>query len=119
VSERGYTTALAALADDLEFELNATKLYGRFANQAEDPLIKELLKELSRGEAGHMRGVRRLAETLRDPQTHVVFFCPLCGWQVDFGAAPAEGAPGKCPMCPGKYALRLADGDWVLDRLAP
>jgi hypothetical protein len=76
--EHGYATALAALADDLEFERNATKLYGRFA-----------------------------------------IFCPLCGWQIDFGAAPAEGTEGKCPMCPGKYALRLAGGDWALDRLAP
>ena len=119
MSERGYTTALAALADDLEFELNATKLYGRFANQAEDPLIKALFKDLSRGEAGHVRGVRRLAETLRDPQTHVLFFCPLCGWQVDFGADPAEGTQGKCSMCPGEFALRLVAGDWMLDRLAP
>jgi len=119
MSERGNTTVLAALADDLEFERGATKLYGRFANRAEDPLVKELFKELSRGEAGHVRGVRRMAETLRDPQTHVVLFCPLCGWQIDFGVDPAEGTPGKCPMCPGKYALRLVDGDWVLDRLAP
>ena len=120
MSERGYTTVLAALADDLEFERTATKLYGRFANQAEDPLIKELFRELSRGEAGHVRGVRRLAETLRDPQTHVVFFCPLCGWQVDFGADPAEGTRASAPCAPagtpcGSPAATGCSTGWHLD----
>jgi rubrerythrin len=119
MSERGNSWALAALADDLLFEQEATKLYGRFATAAEDPAAKELFKELARGEAGHVRGIRRLIEMLAAPDAPVVFFCPLCGWQIDFGADPAEGTQGKCPMCPGRFALRLRDGDWTLDRLAP
>jgi len=119
VSERGYTWALAALADDLQFEQEATKLYGRFAKEAADPTIKELFMELARGEAGHVRGIRHMATRLRTAETPVVFFCPICGWEIDFGPDPQDGAKGKCHMCPGLFALRLVDGDWALERLAP
>jgi rubrerythrin len=119
VSELGYASALAALADDLEFEREATKLYGRFANEATDPAIKELFKEFARGEAGHVRGLRHMVERVAASESPVVFFCPLCGWEIDFGSDPREGAQGKCRMCPGRFALRLASGDWILERLAP
>ncbi len=119
MSARGYAWALAALADDLEFEQEATRLYGRFAAEAEDPAVKELFKEFARGEAGHVRGIRHIVEMLVLPDTPVVFFCPLCGWQIDFGAEPQDGAESKCRMCPGRFALRLRDGDWELERLAP
>lgn len=50
----------------------------------------------------------------------MILFCPLCGWQIDFGPDPAEGTEGKCPVCPGRFALGLdKGGDWTLERLAP
>jgi rubrerythrin len=119
MSERGHTWALAALADDLQFEQEATKLYGRFAAEAEDTVVKELFKEFARGEAGHVRGIRRMVEMLVSPDSPVIFFCPLCGWQIDFGVDPRQGAEAKCPMCPGRFALRLSEGNWTLERLAP
>lgn len=120
MSARGYARDLAALRDDLEFEIAAVKRYGRMAVEADDPALRALFKELSLGETGHWRGLRRMIATIEDPATRVVLFCPLCGWQVDFGQDPADGAAGKCPMCPGRFALRLdAGGDWTLERLAP
>jgi rubrerythrin len=80
----------------------------------------ELFKELARSESGHRNGLRRVIRTLQESATPVVLFCPLCGWEVDFGPVPAEGAEAKCPMCPGRFRLRLDEGgDWALERLAP
>lgn len=120
MSARGYARDLAYLREDREFEEEAVKRYGHMAAEARDPAVKALFAELIRGEAGHRRGLRRLIERVRDPATPVVLFCPMCGWEIDFGPEPREDATGKCPMCPGTFALRLGDGgDWTLERLAP
>ena len=117
---RGHAGDLSALRDDYELEDQAVVIYGHFAYQAEDRELMELFKELARSESGHRNGLRRTIRTTGDAATSVVFFCPLCGWEIDFGPDPAEGTEGKCPMCPGRFALRLADGgDWTLERLAP
>ncbi len=117
---RGRAADVAALRADYDFEDEAVTIYGHFAYQAEDHELMELFKELARGEAGHRNGLRRTLRTVEDPATPVILFCPLCGWQVDFGPDPAEGTEGKCPVCPGRFALRLDEsGDWTLERLAP
>jgi len=116
----GHAGDLARLRADYEFEDEAVVIYGRFAYQAEDRELMGLLKELARSESGHRNGLRRVIRQVGDPATPVVLFCPLCGWEIDFGPDPREGAEGKCRMCPGRFALRLdADGDWALERLAP
>ena len=117
--ECGNTSMLAALAGDLDFELAATKLDGRFADKAEHPAIKALVRKFPRGAAGHVRGPRRIQELTRSAKAPVLFFCPPCGWQLDFGPDPDEGAKAKCRLCRGTFALRLVNGDWTLDRLAP
>jgi hypothetical protein len=120
VGPPGHAGDLAALRADYDFEDEAVAIYGRFAYKAEDRELMELFKELARSESGHRNGLRRTIRTVRDPETRVVLFCPLCGWEIDFGPDPAEGAVGKCRMCPGRFALRLGDdGDWALERLAP
>jgi rubrerythrin len=115
----GYTWALGALEDDLEFEQNAVKLYGKFAAAVADPRFKELFKDLARAEAGHVRGLRKLIEEFGAADVAVLFFCPMCGWQIDYGASPAEGTVLKCPMCAGRFALRLAGDGWMLERVGP
>ena len=120
MSARGYARDLAALHADFAFEETAVRRYGAMANEVGEPALKDLFKELLRGEAGHRRGLRRMIATVEDPGTPVLLFCPLCGWQIDFGPDPTEGAQGKCAMCPGRFALRLDEhGDWALERLAP
>ena len=84
------------------------------------PESVELFKELARSESGHRNGLRRVIRSLQEAATAVVLYCPLCGWELDFGPVPAEGAEVKCRMCPGRFALRLDQrGDWTLERLAP
>jgi hypothetical protein len=120
VSARGHASDLAALRSDLEFEDAAVKRYGQMAAEVADAELSGLFKELIRGEAGHRRGLRHMIARVEDPDTHVVLFCPLCGWEIDYGPDPADGDRAKCRMCPGLFALRLDEsGDWVLDRLAP
>jgi rubrerythrin len=120
VSALGFARDLRHLREDLEFETEAVKRYGHMAAAAQDPAVRALFVELSRGEAGHRRGLRHVIARVEDPATPVVLFCPLCGWEIDFGPDPREGAVAKCRMCPGKFALRLsAGGDWTLERLEP
>jgi rubrerythrin len=116
---RGYAWALGALETDLEFEQTAVKLYGRYSAAVGDPALKELFKDLARAEAGHVRGLRRLIEEFGADNVAVLFFCPMCGWQIDYGAAPAEGTVLKCPMCTGRFALRLVEDNWALERVGP
>lgn len=117
---RGHTGDLTALRADYEFEDEAVVIYGHFAYQAEDRELMELFKELARSESGHRNGLRRVIRDLHEAATPVVFFCPLCGWELDFGPVPSEGAEVKCRMCPGRFRLRLDErGDWTLERTAP
>jgi hypothetical protein len=118
MSALGYATALAQLNDDLAFEEAAVTRYGQMAAAARDPRVKGLFKELVRGEAGHRRGLRHVIDRVVDETQAVILYCPLCGWELDFGAAPPDGAVAKCRMCPGKFKLRLdAAGDWTLERI--
>jgi rubrerythrin len=120
MSVRGYARDLARLREDQAFEEEATKRYGQMAAAAVDPEVKALFRELARGEAGHRRGLRHVVDRVEGPATPVILYCPMCGWELDFGPDPQEGATAKCRMCPGKFALRLsAHGDWELDRLEP
>jgi rubrerythrin len=119
-ASRGHAADLASLRSDYDFEDEAVVVYGHFAYQAEDRELMELFKELARAESGHRNGLRRTVRAMEGSMRPVVFFCPLCGWEIDFGPDPDEGAERKCPMCPGRFALRLsAGGDWMLERLAP
>jgi rubrerythrin len=117
---RGRAGDLAALLSDYESEDEAVVIYGHFAYQAGERELMELFKELARSESGHRNGLRRVIRSLQEAATPVVLFCPLCGWEIDFGPVPAEGAEVKCRMCPGRFRLGLDErGDWALERLAP
>lgn len=119
MGSRGHASALAALRADYEFEEAAVRRYGHMAAEAVDPGIAALFKELARGEAGHRRGLRRMIATYEDAATPVILSCPVCGWQIDFGATP-EGLSVACPMCAARFILRLdAAGDWTLETRAP
>ena len=58
-----------------------------------------------------------MIELLAAPEPPVVFFCPLCGWEIDFGPDPREGARGQVPHVPG--SLRAATRRRRLDPRAP
>jgi rubrerythrin len=114
---RGFTRALTTLRSDVEFERAAVEKYAEFAKALDDPRLKALMREFVRAETGHGRGLKRTIEQVTATDYPIVLFCPTCGWQLDFGAAPAEGARVHCPMCAMTFALAVRDGQFVLDRV--
>jgi rubrerythrin len=114
---RGFARALATLRSDVEFERAAVEKYADFAKALDDPRLKALMREFVRAETGHGRGLKRTIEQVTAADYPVVLFCPTCGWQLDFGAAPAEGARLHCPMCAMTFALAVRNGQFVLDRV--
>ena len=114
---RGFARAVATLRSDVEFERAAVEKYAEFAKALDDPRLKALMREFVRAETGHGRGLKRTIEQVTAADYPVVVFCPTCGWQLDFGAAPAEGVRVHCPMCAMTFALAVRDGQFVLDRV--
>jgi rubrerythrin len=115
--ERGYARTLAVLASDLEFERRAVATYAANAKLLADPRLKAFMRELVRAETGHRRGLERAIERLNLGEEPVVLYCPVCGWELDFGADPAHGARVRCPVCAVSFALSARDGDFVLERV--
>ena len=105
---RGRAGDFAALRADYDFEDEAVVIYGHFAYRAEDRELMELFKELARSESGHRNGLRRVIRSLQETATPVVLFCPLCGWELDFGPRPLRGRGGQVPHVPGP--VRAAAG---------
>jgi rubrerythrin len=112
----GQKTNLAMLRADLAFEADATKLYHEFAGQAEDEQVKGLFKELSRAERGHVNGLTYVIKSIENGSHEVRFFCPVCGWAVEFGASPEIGTESRCRMCGVLFALDEKDDDFILVR---
>jgi len=115
--ERGYARTLATLASDLEFERQAVATYAANLKLLSDLRLKAFMRELVRAETGHRRGLERAVERLNLGREAVVLYCPICGWELDFGVEPADGATVRCPVCAVSFALRARDGDFVLERV--
>lgn len=111
---RGFASILFHLRQNLAFETEAARLYGQFAQEAVDPALKKMFFALSRSEAGHVQVFRTLIKEIEEGRYPVVFYCPICGWELDFGTSPAEGQEVRCGKCGGKFALKLADDDWQI-----
>ncbi len=117
MTDRGNVGALATLRSDLEFEQRAIRLYADLAKRLDDPELKEALRALARAESGHARGLKAMIADIESAGYPVLFFCPVCGWQLDLGADPPAGTAITCPMCSVTFRLSLVEGDFVLDRV--
>ncbi|MHB9130920.1 MAG: ferritin-like domain-containing protein [Armatimonadota bacterium] len=110
---RGFATMLTHLKLDLEFERTAVDAYARFRREAEDPALKDTFKDLTRSEAGHINMFQKLIDQIETNQYPVLIYCPVCGWEMDFGINPPEDVPLRCEQCKAKIALSMVDGDFV------
>ena len=110
---RGFATLLTHLRLNLEFEQTALATYIQFARDAEDPELKRTFKQLARSEAGHISLFKDLIEQVEANRYPVMAYCPVCGWELDFGSNPAEGATIKCEKCKQLIVLQMQDGDFV------
>ena len=114
--ERGYARMLAALRSDLEFERSAVETYATFAKRLTEPRLKALLRDLTRAETGHFRGLKAMITRLVDERAPVLLYCPTCGWELDLGAAPADGSTTHCPTCGMDFRVTAPAGDFILER---
>ena len=109
---KGFGRAELYLQLNLDFEKVATATYGRFAGEASDPDLSAAFKEMARSEAGHVNIFRLALDEVKSGRTPVAFYCPVCGWEIDYGASPAEGKEERCPRCGARFRLTLRDGEW-------
>jgi len=47
----------------------------------------------------------------------VKFYCPVCGWEVNFGKNPKIGDQARCRMCGVIFELIEIGGDYDIRRL--
>jgi rubrerythrin len=114
---KGQKTNLAMLRADLIFEAEATRIYHEFAGQAVDQDAKQLFKDLARAERGHVNGLKCVIQAVENGTHEVRFFCPVCGWELDFGVLPEVGTETKCRMCAVVFSLDERNGDFITKRL--
>lgn len=109
----GFATMLTHLRLNLEFEKTALAAYGQFAREAEDPVLKQTFKDLARAEAGHIKLFQNLIEQMEANAFLVRVYCPVCGWEMDFGLNPADDTVQRCEKCKVQIQLTVQHGDYV------
>ncbi|PJA27141.1 MAG: hypothetical protein CO189_07935 [candidate division Zixibacteria bacterium CG_4_9_14_3_um_filter_46_8] len=114
---KGFQTILFFLYLNLEFERFANKSYAGFAREAEDPRSKEDFLRLVKSEGGHAKIFREMIEQIENGNFPVVIICPVCGWELDFGSSPKEGAMAQCEKCKVEFRLVEKQGDWDVERI--
>lgn len=110
---RGFATMLTHLRLNLEFERVANAEYARFAREAQDMELKKTFQHLAHSEAGHIRLFQQLIEQIEANSYPVIVYCPVCGWEIDYGVNPTEGTVLRCAQCKQKVTLGIEDGDFV------
>lgn len=113
---RGQKTNMAILRADLAFEHEAVRTYHIFAAQTDDEESRKLLIELTRAEHGHVKGLKNFIGEFEEGTRPVVFFCPVCGWEVSFEINPEPGAESRCKMCGVTWVLGEEDRDFLISR---
>lgn len=114
----GYLSIIKMIETDLEFEKDAVRIYNEFAEKVHDPKLKEMFIEFAKAETGHVNGLQRIIQSIRDGDHEVRFYCPVCGWEVSFGKKPRVGEHARCRMCGVIFELIEIGGDYDIRRLA-
>ncbi len=113
----GFKTLHLHLQLNLAFEKEAVKYYGQSSREAEDPQIRDLFRQLLKSEAGHVRLFEEMLGELEAGRFPKIFFCPLCGWEIEYETASQAGAVQKCAKCGARYELVLEAGDYALKEI--
>lgn len=113
LEENGWSWALLNLKLNLEFEETARDTYRRFASEARDPEIARMFKDQAQSEQGHVNIFRELIQQIEAGARPVRLYCPLCGWEIDFGISPEQSKTVRCPKCGVSVRLGVEAGQWV------
>lgn len=111
---QGFRTLLALMEINLDFEERAIKVYQGFANASNDPALKELYNSLVKAEMGHLNIFRKYIDDIKNQQLDVIFYCPVCGWDINFGKNPKEGDKNCCQRCGTHVEIFINNGDYEI-----
>jgi flavin reductase (DIM6/NTAB) family NADH-FMN oxidoreductase RutF/rubrerythrin len=114
---RGFLSALLHMRLNWEFEEVARATYSQFAKETTDPALRDVFTDQARSEMGHINIFKEVVESMESGQYPSVFFCPVCGWELDYGVRPQDNTEKSCPKCGAKFSLLAKDGNWVLTRI--
>lgn len=113
----GYLSIIKMIETDLEFEKDAVRIYNEFAEKVHDPQLKKMFIEFAKAETGHVNGLQKLMQFIQEGKHEVKFYCPVCGWEVNFGIAPKVKDQARCRMCGVIFELIEIGGDYDIRRL--
>lgn len=114
----GLLTALLYMQLNQEFEEVAQATYSQFAKETDDPSLRALFTDQARSEMGHVNIFKEAVQALLKGDYPVMFFCPVCGWELDYGANPSAGDVKGCPKCGARFELAMKGADWDLKRIS-
>jgi len=114
---KGFQSVILFLEEDLEFERIAVKTYHGFAERIEDLRIKEMFQSLAEDEAGHAAGLTEMLNRLKARKFEVKFYCPRCGWTLNFGKGSQIENEVKCPMCGNIFRLLERNEDYTIEEI--
>lgn len=110
----GMKTLLAIMQINLEFEERAIKVYEGFASSSSDPVLKQLYLDLVSAERGHMHIFRRYIDDIKQQTLDNIFYCPVCGWSINFGKLPNAKDTMCCARCGTHVELFEKDGNFYI-----
>lgn len=110
---RGFATLLTHIRLNLEFEQQALSAYAKFARETEDTTLKQTFQQLARSEAGHINLFKELIAQIEANAFPVIIYCPVCGWEINYGCDVADGTIMKCPMCKQQITVHVQEGDYT------
>lgn len=110
---RGFASMLTHLKLNLAFEIEALDAYKQFSVAADDPALKKTFQRLMHAESGHKALFTELIAHIEANEHPVRVYCPICGWELDFGPNPPEDATLRCPQCKAKVGLTIVEGDFT------
>jgi rubrerythrin len=110
----GFASVLMFMRQNLEFEQIAAKTYAQFSQEASDPELKQMFKDLARSEVGHVNIFKDMIKSIEEGSFPVLFGCLTCGWELDFSTNPAEGVKIRCPKCGAIFELYIENDDFKI-----
>ncbi len=110
---RGFSSILAHLRLNLAFERTALAAYSQFAHETNDVALKLTFQRLACSEAGHINLFMSLIAQIEANEYPISIYCPVCGWELQFGVNPAVGTHVRCEKCKQQMELQIEMGDYL------
>ncbi len=114
---QGFATVLKMLNYNLDLERNALRRYRELAEMVKDNGLKDFFINLAKAESGHINAIANVIRTIIEKTFDVSFFCPVCGWRINFGKDPKVGDITRCRMCGVTFELTEKKEDFDFKRI--